>query len=390
MSAFADEYSTNFKEQVEKLHEENIPYIEPRLINGKPLTELSVEEVKEAKKLLDLNQVQISAIGSPIGKIDILGDIESHFKDAEKIFQYANILGAKRIRMFSFYNYSKIDKKEFENKVFEYMDRLLNLADSYGLMLCHENEAEIYGEGYENCYKLLTHFKGRLRAVYDMANFVVKGYDTVKAYLMLKDYIEYFHIKDALYEDVIVPARYGEGRVQEIITMAVKDLNRDFITTVEPHLQVFNGLGYLAAKNSTIKNKYRYPSQKDAFMAAINATREMIKSVEEKEIDVHCENGYLIKKYHNEELLIKDVARESSLFIATALTKKEKARVYFDADPRILTAMKHSGEFDLDKVEFSNNLVESDVCVSSHKKEMKTNHLYVTDLPNKTILIKLL
>ncbi len=355
LSAFADEYSPNIEEQLSKLKEEGIHYIEPRFVNGKQLFELTDEEVNEFKTLLDKYQIGISSMGSPIGKMDILDSFDEHLRKVKRIFEIAKTVDARNIRMFSFYNYSQIDENEFENKVFEYLEVLLNLADKYGLVLCHENEAKIYGESYEHCLKLLDHFKGRLKAVFDMANFVVGGYDTVKAYEVLKDHIEYFHIKDALYEDVIVPARFGEGYVQEIITMALKEINHPFYLTVEPHLQVFSGLGFLAAKGTQLSNKYKFPTQKDAFMAGINATKKMMKSIEDEEIDVDVQNGVLIKKYNDKNLLLNDISKEISLYINTIIHFNSKVNLYIDGHNEILDLIKKDEEIDLSKVNISND-----------------------------------
>lgn len=356
LSAFADEYSPNLEEQLLMLHEEGIKFIEPRFINGKQLFELNDEEIEEFKRLLDKYQIGISSMGSPIGKMDILDDFSEHLKKAEKIFKIANVVGAKNVRMFSFYNYNNIAEDEFEKKVFAYLEILLDTADKYGLVLCHENESKIYGESYDNCLKLLKHFNGRLKAVFDMANFVVGGYDTVKAYQVLKEHIEYFHIKDALFEDVIVPAKYGEGYVQEIVTMALKDINHDFFLTVEPHLQVFSGLGFLAAKGSKLSNKYKFPTQKEAFMAGINATREMMESIKKEEFDVEIKDNVLIKKYKDKELLINDISKEISLYINTIIHFDDKVDLYFEGDIEILNRIKNSEEIDLSIVNISNEL----------------------------------
>ena len=393
LSAFADEYSPNIEEQLKKLHEEGIKYIEPRFINGKQLFELNEEEVVLFKELLDKYQIGISSMGSPIGKMDILDDFDEHLKKAEKIFKIAKYVGAKNIRMFSFYNYSNIDEKEFEKKVFEYLEVLLNLADKYGLTLCHENEAKIYGEGYEACLKLLEYFNGRLKAVFDMANFVVGGYDTIKAYEVLKDHIEYFHIKDALYEDVVVPARYGEGYVQEIITMALKDISHDFFLTVEPHLQVFSGLSFLAAKGSQLSNKYKFPTQQDAFMAGINATREMMESIRKEEIDVEISNGVLVKRYQDKGLLVSDLAKEISLYINTYIHFKQKVDMYFEGDEEILNIVKNDNEIDFSKVNISTDLnkeydiaVIKDTWVSAKNIYNLKEDKELKGLPNRKII----
>ena len=63
--------------------------------------------------------------------------------------------------------------------------------------LYHENEKDIFGENAENCLALHEAFP-RLRAVFDPANFVQCGQDTMAGWQLLKEHIHYLHIKDAL------------------------------------------------------------------------------------------------------------------------------------------------------------------------------------------------
>ncbi|MBQ8440588.1 MAG: TIM barrel protein, partial [Clostridia bacterium] len=103
LSAFADEYADSFAEQLTALNEFGIRYIEIRHVDKKNISVLSPEEVKTAKKLLDEHGVRASAIGSPLGKIRLDEDMDAHMEMAKQVFESANVLGAKYVRMFSFY-----------------------------------------------------------------------------------------------------------------------------------------------------------------------------------------------------------------------------------------------------------------------------------------------
>ena len=50
LSAFADEYADNLKEQCEALNKFGIEYIELRGVNGKNVSVLTESEVKETKR----------------------------------------------------------------------------------------------------------------------------------------------------------------------------------------------------------------------------------------------------------------------------------------------------------------------------------------------------
>ena len=56
------------------------------------------------------------------------------------------------------------------------------------------------------------------RGVFDFANFVQVGQDTLEAYELLKEHIAYVHVKDAILgSGRVVPAGYGDGHVGEIL-----------------------------------------------------------------------------------------------------------------------------------------------------------------------------
>ncbi|MBO5285877.1 MAG: sugar phosphate isomerase/epimerase, partial [Clostridia bacterium] len=69
LSAFADEYSSNFIEQLKALNGFGINYIEVRGVDGKNVSTLTASEVKDAKLKLNDYGIKVSSIGSPLGKI---------------------------------------------------------------------------------------------------------------------------------------------------------------------------------------------------------------------------------------------------------------------------------------------------------------------------------
>ena len=71
LSAFADEYSSNFDEQIKGLLENDLHSIEPRNIDGVNISDITSEKAMDIRAKLDAADITISAIGSPIGKIAI-------------------------------------------------------------------------------------------------------------------------------------------------------------------------------------------------------------------------------------------------------------------------------------------------------------------------------
>ena len=274
LSAFSDEYADGLKEQCQALNGFGIEYMEMRGVNGKNVSTLTKDEVFEAKKILNDYAIKVSSIGSPLGKIKIDGDIDAHLEVAKRVFETANEFGAKNIRMFSFYLPEGKCRAECKGQIFGALERLVKTAEEHGVTLCHENEALIYGESPEKCLEILQYFGGKLKCVLDMGNFVLDGYNPMDAYHLLKNHIEYFHIKDALYAGAIVPAGKGEAQIKEILDAYKESDAKDTFITLEPHLQTFSGLNALVGK--TFENPYKYENQKTAFTDAVEKLKELL------------------------------------------------------------------------------------------------------------------
>ena len=274
LSAFADEYDNDFETQLKALKEFGIDHLEIRFVNGKNVSALTDKEIAEVKTLLKKYGIKISAIGSPLGKIRLDEDMDAHMELTERVCAIAKELDAKYVRMFSFYPPNGKRIEECREEVLEALKRMLDIADRYGVMLCHENEARIYGETAQNCLDVIEALQGRLRAVLDMGNFTLEGHDPINAYSLLKDKIEYFHIKDGFKGGIIVPAGKGDAKIEEILSSYVKDYDRDVFVTLEPHLLTFDGLKDLTEVQ--LKNPYKYKDQHEAFVDAVDKFKEIL------------------------------------------------------------------------------------------------------------------
>ncbi len=274
LSAFSDEYSENLQEQCQALNKFGIDYMEIRGVNGKNVSTLTKTEISQAKKVLDDYGIKVSSIGSPLGKIKLDGDLNGHYETAKRVFESANQLGAKNVRMFSFYLPDGKTREDCKGQVYDELGKLVNLSKEFNLTLCHENEALIYGESPEKCLEIMEYFGGQMKCVLDMGNFVLDGYNPMYAFQLLKDYVEYFHIKDSLYAGAIVPAGKGEAQIKNILDIYKEKSNKDTFITLEPHLQTFSGLNALVGK--TFDNPYKYEDQKSAFTDAVEKLRSLL------------------------------------------------------------------------------------------------------------------
>lgn len=265
-SGFADEYSSVLDEQIAGLGKLGIRHLELRFADQINVSDFTVEKTAEVKAKLDAAGITVSAIGSPLGKIRVDEDFDAHLEKARRTFWLANRLGCPYIRMFSFYPPKGKDIRDYRDEVIARVGALLDLADEYGVTLCHENEAKIYGESPEMCLDLLQHFDGRLRCVFDMGNFRLEKYDPMAAYEMLKDYIAYFHIKDGTADHVILPPGEGEAQIEAILRTHRENGCGECVVSLEPHLHAFVGLSALTGEQ--LQQSYRYDCAADAYTDA--------------------------------------------------------------------------------------------------------------------------
>ncbi len=278
LSAFADEVSPVFDEQLEYLKSRGIGYIEPRNIDGTNVSSVTDEQLKCAKAKLDKYGIGVSSIGSPVGKISVTDDFADHIRLLERTIEIAKVLETKNIRMFSFFYPEGTSAREHRAAVMARLEIMLELAEKNGINLCHENEARIYGETSEDCADIMSYFGGRLKSVLDMGNFAFCQQDPMKGFDAVKDYIEYIHIKDANFDTSIVPAGFGQGKVKDILSSYNKMTDRDVFLTLEPHLTVFSGLDKLSNMED-IKVQNAYDTPVAAFDAAIKALKDILAEI---------------------------------------------------------------------------------------------------------------
>ena len=275
LSAFADEYSADFTEQLEGMRDFGIGYVEVRGVDGKNVSILTPAEVKDVKSKLDYYGMGVSAIGSPVGKVQLDGDLEKHLDMTKRVLETANEFGAKYVRMFSFYAPDGKDILDYKEQVFSELGKLESLAKLHGVVLCHENEAKIYGDIPARCREIYDAFGGDIKTVFDMGNYVLEGVKPYpEAYGLLRDSIAYFHIKDSLSAGAIVPPGRGEANIKEILADHVKYAKDDFFVSIEPHLQLFSGLNALVGRS--FDNPYKYNDAKEAFTDAVIKLKELL------------------------------------------------------------------------------------------------------------------
>ena len=269
ISGFADEIDQDLTTQIENLQKLNMHYVEMRGVDGNNLIYHSDEKVKEIKERLDGAGISLSALGSPLGKIGIEDPFEKHFEEFKRAVEIAHRMEAKNIRMFSFY-VPEGQGAQYKEQVFDRLGQFVDYAKVNDAVLLHENEKGIYGEMAKECRELMDAFYGdHFKAIFDFANFVQAKQDTLEAYELLKDYIAYVHVKDALWDNgSVVPAGIGDGNVAVILKNLYVNGFNGFLS-LEPHLFNFSGFAGLERdKDAIVDGETKVLSGAEAFALA--------------------------------------------------------------------------------------------------------------------------
>ena len=280
ISGFADEIAQELDVQIEAVSRLGIQYIEMRGVDGNNLIYHPDAKVKEIKQKLEDAGIKLSALGSPLGKIGIEDPFEPHFEEFKRACEIAHRMDTKNIRMFSFY-IPEGKEKEYRGKVFDRLGRFADYAGLNDIVLLHENEKGIYGAKASECLEIMKKLgSDHFRAIFDFANFVQCGQDTLEAYDLLKDYVDYIHVKDARKENgTVVPVGYGDGNVEAILKKLFAS-GFDGFLSLEPHLFDFKGFeGLERGRTASLSQSGQALSGAEAFAVAHRALCEVLDRI---------------------------------------------------------------------------------------------------------------
>ena len=277
LSGFSDEIAPELDLQLAAIREWGLSHIELRAADGVNVSDFSTEKGKEVKNKLAGAGVSVSSIGSPIGKIGIEEDFAPHLEKLKRTLEIQKELGAPYLRMFSFYIPQGRALEDFREEVLDRVGRMAEEAAAWDSVLLHENEKGIYGDSAPRCKELLEAFYGpHFKAVFDFANFVQVGQQTLPAYELLKPYVEYVHVKDAQWgTGAVVPAGQGDGHVKDILTDLIGGGWKGFLS-LEPHLTDFAGL---AALEQDPQKRGSALDGKSAWKLALDSLQEILAGI---------------------------------------------------------------------------------------------------------------
>ncbi len=217
LSGFADESANNKTagEQFVAFAALGLQYYSIRFIDAgqgvKNVMKLSLAEIQKIRQLQNEYGLNVSSIGSPIGKVKLV-DVEDGTKnayipfekylatDVQKACEMAHAFETKLIRGFSFYHPKGSDPREYLSQV---VDRLGHIAEAFhrsDLTFGLEVEANLVGSNgliLAEIYRQVNH--PGMMLIFDGGNILTQGFssaDVFEQYLAMKPGLGWLHIKD--------------------------------------------------------------------------------------------------------------------------------------------------------------------------------------------------
>jgi sugar phosphate isomerase/epimerase len=245
LSGFGDEIDPDPVIQLSVLQALGARHIEVRSAWHTNVVELSDDQLDRLGDLIAQRDMAVSAIASPVGKVDVFSDSGAELDRLRRAVRAAHRLGSRYIRLFSFYRPDGSTPADIRDTVLDRMRGFAGLAEREDVILLHENEKDIYGDIPPRVLDLIESVgSDALRVAWDNANFVQVGVRPfTDGYAPLRPYLAYLQVKDARADTgAVVPAGAGDGQLLETVT-ALRDDGYDGFASLEPHLVDAHALG---------------------------------------------------------------------------------------------------------------------------------------------------
>ncbi|MBN1394455.1 MAG: sugar phosphate isomerase/epimerase [Pirellulales bacterium] len=177
----------------------------------KNVMKLSLAEIRKVRLLQDEYGLNVSSIGSPIGKVKLL-DVEDGTKnvyvpfkkylaqDVAKVCELAHAFEAKLIRGFSFYPPKDDDPWNYVSQAVDRLGAIAEVCHRADLTFGLEIEANLVGRTGQllaEIHRQVNH--PDMVLVFDAANVLAQGFspaETYEQYLAMRQGLGWFHIKN--------------------------------------------------------------------------------------------------------------------------------------------------------------------------------------------------
>jgi sugar phosphate isomerase/epimerase len=217
ISGFADEaaYTQTAVEQFAVFAALGLQYYSIRNIDvgegKKNVMDLTKGEISKIRHLEDEYDLNVSSIGSPIGKVklvDVEDGTKNRFvpfkkyleKDVKKACDLAHAFETKLIRGFSFYPPKDADPQEYLPQAVDQLGQIADVCLRSDLTFGLEVEANLIGRNGQLMAELYRQVdNSAMLLIFDAANILCQGYttqDVYEQYQLMKPGLGWMHIKD--------------------------------------------------------------------------------------------------------------------------------------------------------------------------------------------------
>lgn len=217
LSGFADESAIHKTavEQFAAFAALGLEYYSLRFVdlgNGvKNVMELNKSEITKLRHLEDEYGMNVSSIGSPIGKVKLVDTEDgtaNRFvpfkkylsKDVAKACEYAHAFETKLIRGFSFYPPKGEDPWDYVPQAVDQLGQIAEACHRSDLTFGLEVEANLVGQSGQllaELHRQVDH--PAMVTIFDGGNLISQGYSTIECYaqyLLMKPSLGWVHVKD--------------------------------------------------------------------------------------------------------------------------------------------------------------------------------------------------
>lgn len=285
LSGFTDEISPDFEVQLQSAQKLGLRFISLRSVDGVNIGQCSREYINtRVLPLLRKYHIGVSSLAAPLGKVqlDQPDQVAGQMDMARRMAEFADMLECQFVRVFGFYLPEGVKPELFRTEVVERLGEITKILTDGGVMPVLENEKELYADTTERCLDVLRALQPQLGMIFDPANFVQVGCDSMEAFCVLQPYVRYVHIKDAQAgSGHNVLCGTGDGKIKELLQRLRTQGYRGFLT-LEPHLTVFDALAQLERGDADkYVDRASDASPYELFQQQADAVRQIIGNWEE-------------------------------------------------------------------------------------------------------------
>jgi sugar phosphate isomerase/epimerase len=213
LGVITDEISQEIDLAFNRLVEWDIPYAEIRGVEGKNVSDLSMEELNRVKTALDERGLKACGIASPFYKCELSGGaahdtgrlhlatdrtLDEQIGVLRRCIQAAHLLETEFVRVFAFWRRGETTP-EIASRIADLFHEPLRIAKEEGVTLLLENESSCYMSVSDETAAFVEGLANEgLRVVWDPGNAFDAGetdpYPT--GYETIKPYTAHIHLKD--------------------------------------------------------------------------------------------------------------------------------------------------------------------------------------------------